>query len=587
VLGWLEYDDYAIARVYFESWPGFLCTGNLYVPRPARLNCPAILCPHGHWAGGRLEDTAVKSNRARCITFARMGMVAFSYDMLSYNDSLQMPDHNAASLRSSLWAYSHMRLQTWNSIRAIDWLQSLPEVDPARIGCTGASGGATQTFILSAVDARVTASVPVNMISSAFQGGCVCEGYPGLRTRTNNLEIAAMAAPRPMLLISTTGDHTVTTPAVELPALRSVYTLYGAEERVTNVQITGVHNYDAASRDAAYRFFAHVFLGNEALGAGVERPYVCEPAERMRVFPSGQLPTSAHTAERLAEEHVQRCNAGLARLMPKSADDLERLRAVTRTRLTHMLDASWPDPQQVLAQEGPRGIHRLGANDGILLGRVGAGDRVQGAYYPTPSAAPRGYVLLVHEAGLVGLHDAYGRAGERVQALRSAGWHVLAIEPLHTGQVPADALPRNSKDWFWLGNNPALLGERVQDILTGLAYLSRVAQGQPVALVGLERAGLWALLAAALCPLPLRMALDLACIDPRSEGAFLDDLYAPSLFAAGGLEVASALLAPRSVTLAGTQRFPLEWAQAAYAACGAGAALRVAPDISAEVLGAL
>src|SRR4029078_9808324 len=153
---------------------------------------PGVLCPHGHWPHGRLEQSELGNIPARCIMLARMGCTVFAYDMVGYNDSKRQIDHRINTPALDLWGITSLHLQTWDSIRAIDFLQSLPEVDPNRIGVTGASGGGTQTFILTAVDDRVSVACPVNMISHSMQGGCVCENAPCLRIDTNNMEIGAL-----------------------------------------------------------------------------------------------------------------------------------------------------------------------------------------------------------------------------------------------------------------------------------------------------------------------------------------------------------------------------------------------------------
>jgi hypothetical protein len=97
--------------------------------------------------------------------------VAFGYDMVGYNDTLQT-EHRFTSPTYQLWSFTPLGLQLWNSIRALDFVESLPEVDGQRLAVTGASGGGTQTFLLAAVDDRVHAAAPVNMVSFIMQGGC-------------------------------------------------------------------------------------------------------------------------------------------------------------------------------------------------------------------------------------------------------------------------------------------------------------------------------------------------------------------------------------------------------------------------------
>ena len=193
ITGKLDRDDYTIEKVVLETFPGFTLSGNLYRPANQCGRVPAILCPHGHWEDGRMNPEV----QQRCIRWAKLGCIVFMYDMVGYNDSKPFP-HVFLNDRLRRWGLSLPTLQTWNSIRALDWLSSLPDVDPARIGCTGESGGGTQTFLLTALDDRVKVSAPVVMVSDTFQGGCVCENAAGLRYGTDNVEFAALCAPRPL-----------------------------------------------------------------------------------------------------------------------------------------------------------------------------------------------------------------------------------------------------------------------------------------------------------------------------------------------------------------------------------------------------
>jgi len=292
IFGRIERDGYSVEKVHFDAWPGFLVTGNLYrpFPLPEGKKIPAVLAPHGHWEKGRLEDSERGSVPARCITLARMGAAVFSYDTLGNNDSLQFSTHGFENPDAALTGLQPFALHLWSAIRGVDFLESLPEVDQDRIGCTGASGGGTQTFALTAVDKRIKVSAPVNMISCSMQGGCTCENAPLIRLDNSNMEIGAMMAPRPLLMVSATGDWTRETPRIEYPSIRGIYELYGAADKVETVQIDADHNYNQASREAMYRFFAKHLFGYEGYEDYTEPAYKVEADGDLRVFPDGKLP---------------------------------------------------------------------------------------------------------------------------------------------------------------------------------------------------------------------------------------------------------------------------------------------------------
>jgi dienelactone hydrolase len=298
VFGDLTRPDYIVSKVYFESLPGFFVAGNLYRPI-GDGPFPAILSPHGHWAYGRLENSAIASVPGRAINLARQGFVVFTYDMVGYNDSPQLEHRGFGGPREKLWGLSVAGLQLWNGIRALDFLESLPYVRRDRIGATGASGGGTQVFLLAAVDPRVAVAAPVNMISLHMQGGCLCENQPGLRLDTNNVEIAATIAPRPLLMVSATGDWTTNTLEREYPAVRALYALDGAADRVHAVRFDAPHNYNRESREAVYAWMARWLQDAPADTRREERGFTPDPLPNLLVFHQRPFPQHAVDAARL------------------------------------------------------------------------------------------------------------------------------------------------------------------------------------------------------------------------------------------------------------------------------------------------
>lgn len=320
--GTIELEDYTVSRVYFESFPGFFVTGSLYRPKGQAAPGPGILCPHGHFRSGRFTkasdqeierminsgeerypENARSPLQARCAHLARMGCTVFHYDMIGYADSRQISEavaHGFAKQREgqndpSAYAFfspqaelhlqSIMGLQTWNSIRALDYLTSLPEVDASRIGVTGCSGGGTQTFILAALDSRVTAAFPAAMVSTGMQGGCVCENCCNLRTVTGNVELTALAAPRPVAL-SAANDWTRTMPEDGMPQLQALYELLGVPDHTfLSASLTFPHGYNQVARRVMYGWFdRHLGLQGNPDGLTLEQIHAGEIPETSPLF---------------------------------------------------------------------------------------------------------------------------------------------------------------------------------------------------------------------------------------------------------------------------------------------------------------
>jgi len=497
IFGRIQHDDYTVEKVYIETLPGYFLCGNLYRPRGREGKFPGVLAPHGHWTYGRLENQPLVSTATRCINLARMGYVSFSYDMVGYNDTLQTP-HDFGGPREQLWSFGPLGLQLWNSIRALDFLESLPDVDAQRLAVTGESGGATQTFLLTAVDDRVKYSVPVNMISAIMQGGSPCENAPGLRFDTFNVEIGAMMAPRPMLMVAATGDWTRNTPREEYPAVRSIYELYGKADNLEMVQIEAPHNYNKASREAMYNFFNKRILGDAT--PVKERGAHIEQLRDLLVWYGRAIPANALTYDQLVEQWI-----AAARKQTAETHDS----AVLRHRLRLALATEWP--QHVASEvQGEK----------IVLGRPGKGDRVPaiklGAGVPP--------VVVI---------DPDGAEAARKNAPASA----LLLTVFQTGSAVAT---RDRSHPHFLTFNRSDDANRVQDILTALAWLQQ--QGaKNIRVQANGKAVIWATFAAAVAPMAVQVVGKPTGFEGRDQD-FIDQFFVPGIQRAGGWEAVHTIL---------------------------------------------
>ena len=501
IFGRIQNRDCIIEKVFIETLPGYFLAGNLYRPlQPAPPGgYPAIISPHGHWSYGRLENTEIVSVPARAINLARQGYIVFSYDMVGYNDTIQTPHDFGDQPVEQLWSFSAFGLQLWNSIRAIDFLESLPDVNPRQIGATGASGGGTQTYNVASVDERIRYSAPANMVSLLMQGGGLCENAPGLRLDTNNVEIAAMMAPRPMILSGSTGDWTRNLRTEEYPAVRAIYELYGKAQDVEMFFQEAPHNYNRPNREATYAFFGKHILGEADANKLQEQPIRMEKLQDMMVLHDRKLPGNAVTFAQLFIEWRQ-----LA----------EHQTSNIRERLTAALAIEWPS--QVISE---------GTGERIVLSRPGKGDRIPAIWINGARPA----ALVVHAGGAE-----EARKDPAVARLLQVGRAVLLIDAFQTGSAVA---PRDRSVKMFLTFNKTDDANRAQDIATALAWLK-----QPkTQLIGLGKAAVWCEFVAAVSPMGIDLQADLSGFQGTDE-EFIKDFFVPGIQRAGGLRGARQLL---------------------------------------------
>lgn len=560
IFGRVEREGYSVEKVYFQTYPGVYLAGNLYRP-VGKGPFPAVLNPHGHWNNGRLEDSKAGSIPARCISFARQGMVAFSYDMAGYHDTQFAGVTNAPGYKTHRlfgaqaadlpWNISLMGLQTWNTIRALDFLESLPDVDKARLGCTGASGGGTQTFMLGAIDDRLAALAPCVMVSSTMQGGCSCENAPGLRVDFSNMEIAAAAAPRPQILVAATGDWTKLTMTVEGPAVEKVYRLFDAPDKLRYVRFDFNHNYNLTTREAVYEWFGRWLLKNPDPASLKEQPYKKEPDADLRVFPDSKLPEDAVTAGQLRQYLIGQAEARFRAAHVSNPIVLENYKklmipAWKRTLQTRFVETG------LLVEAGQITKELTHTTTRLTLGRVGLGDRVPVTLITPRRDALHNITVLTHPAGRAGFLDANGALTGLAKKFVERNQMVLLVDTFGTGEAapPTTAKARNYFANFYTTYNRTEAQERVQDIVTACAFAQSHGKGRKVVLCGVGRAGLWTLLAAPAADL---VVADCDALKTGNDEAWLaPDIFVPGLRNLGGFEGVAMLNATNPLLLHNT-----------------------------------
>lgn len=575
VHGAIEREGYVVERVYLESLPGFHVTGNLYRPTTPGPH-PGVLSPHGHWTDGRFsripdqecvdqieagQEARFANARyhlqARCATLARMGCVVFHYDMLGYADSRQLPhDGGFGDAQAEQWGLSPFGLQTWNSLAALDFLAGRPDVDPARLAVSGASGGGTQTFVLGAVDPRPAVLFPAVMVSTGMQGGCSCENASYLRIDAGNVDFAALAAPRTLALTGA-DDWTIRLEEDTLPDLRRLYEALGVEDRVHGwCYREHPHNYNLVAREHLYDLLATEF---ELPRFEEEPELVPLDPDRLSVYGEGYpRPEAGHRDVRAALLELFRAEA--ERLRELVGKEPAEFRRVVGGALEVMVsprdgaDADWWSRMGELLDARSLARVRGTGSGSEPLSFVGLED-------PPADGGQRGPRLVTSTGGdprrveLEGSWIAAGRSG-------------LVLEPL-LGEDPQARLPvdhgRHARHVaFTWGYNRTLIAERAGDLL---ATLRLAAGAGEVALYGGGDVAAATLLAAALGrELPLRVAVEWPAhfddLDDLSHGDFL-----PRAQRFGGLEAFAALIAPRPLLLLGIDEVP-PTVRAAYRAAG-------------------
>ncbi|MBN1759100.1 MAG: acetylxylan esterase [Chitinispirillaceae bacterium] len=603
----LIFPDYTVYNVFFESFEGYLCTGNLYKPHTGSPPYPAILCPHGHWKKGRFEHSGTVSVPNRCISLARMGCYVFSYDMVGYRDSYQLAhwfdgyEKLGVVMNDTLamWGISSMGLMLLNGIRAVDFVLTLPDVDTTRIGMTGASGGGIATFFNTALDNRIGYPVPVNMTSTTHQGGCICCNAPALRYWTNNVEITACAAPRPLHLISASGDWTTATPKVEFPALQAIYDLYSRKNEVSNTHITANHNYNRESRESAYRFFGNRFFNLPDTMHYTEENFNTEYIDHLLVFKTYPHPEYAKPASELIGDLIAMRRNSFERFLPSDEETTAAFRNRYSGFLRHILSLDNLLPASL--DTTVTGFHHL---DSSYVIHLSLSNNHTGSAIPVTMHVPDSIdpvndsvniAFWVHDEGRSSLYSPEDNRYATLTSLVDNGCIVVSMDPFNTGEhirilknrrnlsfadylqgikendtVPALALRSESavleaqsgvtesemeldtskvSGNFFISYNKTDCLLRIEDIYHVITFLQKSMAIKQLTCVGLGDAGLWCTIALTQTQRVNNAVLDLNGFNSNATKDYTERLFIPHLRAVGGFAGAAGFVNADKVLL--------------------------------------
>ncbi len=605
--GKVDREGYTVEKVFFESYPGHFVTGSLYRPKGRTGKLPVVLAPYGHWANGRFFDAGRDEIRweivrgeerfevggryllqALCVQLARMGCVVFQYDMVGVADSRQVPHTpewqpkkdtldrwGFASPQAEARLQTNFGLQTYNSIRALDFVCSLPDVDPARIGMTGASGGGTQTFICCAIDPRPAVACPAVMVSTAMQGGCNCENAPYLRIGTGNVEFAALFAPKP-LMMTAANDWTHEMATKGFPELKQLYKLLGAENNVAlRPFLQFGHNYNYVSRAAIYSWL------NKYLKLGLTDPIVEEDYRPLSI-PDMSVWDEGHPAPPKDYEHQQAflhdwaeaSQKQIDALTPKDEASLAEYRRIVGGAMEVMIGRGLPAAGSLeLADSQSQDLGSCKLTKFLL--RYPAKQEELPVVRLDPPQGNRRVAIWVDPQGKQSLLDADGKPRPGVQKLLDAGCTVLGADLFDQGEFTRDGKPIakaplvNGHIEFTFGYNPPIFSQRVRDLLTLISFARNSLNAERVDMIGLNGAGHWVAAARAIAGDEIdRAAIDTGGFRFANITTFDNPDFLPGGVKYNDLPGMVSLSAPNALWLAGEGKELPPIVAAAYKAAG-------------------
>ncbi|MBM4000144.1 MAG: acetylxylan esterase [Planctomycetes bacterium] len=502
VLGRFDRGAYHVERLTLTTRPGILMTANAYVPRGDGRR-PAVLCVHGHWRLAKQEPVV----QSRCIGLARLGFFVLMVDAFGAGERAvgkELGEYHGEMTAATLWpsGLALAGLQVYDNMRAVDYLRTRPEVDPDRIGVTGASGGGNQTMYAGAIDDRFRCVVPVCSVGTyqAYLSAacCMCEVTPGALAHTEESAVLGLVAPRALMVISATRDafqFSVGEASKSIESARSVFRAFGVESSLRHTVIESGHDYHQPMREAMYGWMT-LHLKGEGDGSPIAEPSITvEETETLRCYPGDSRPDAFITLPQFAAREGRSLLAQFP--PPDHAEHWAADRARLRQGLVEVLGA-FPEPDSAPLGDGPIPKRDDSADSDFAL-TTEEGITISVRLRPAAGTAGGTAIVLDLDQGRAAIDS--GAAS----ALSERGWRVVTADLRATGElaVNGDRIGRapdhNSAEWsLWIGR--PLLGQWIWDVARLITALERHSKEltRSLALIGIGPASTLALAVAAL-----------------------------------------------------------------------------------------
>lgn len=573
-LGEFKRDGYRVEKIVFQTMPGVWMTANAYVPdgKPDQT-FPAVLCVHGHWAGAK-QDPVVQS---RCIGLAKLGFFVLCVDAFGAGERAigkALGEYHGEMTGASLLLLGRplSGIQVYENMRAVDYLQSRPEVDPDRLGVTGASGGGNQSMYAGAYDERFRCVVPTCSVGNyqAYLSAacCMCEVVPGILQRHEEGHVLGLAANRGLMVTSATQDafqFSVDQARISISRAREIAALTSTEgpSAVKHTIIESPHHYNQPMREAMYGWMTRHLKG-EGDGSPIPEPEIIpEEPESLRCFPGDSRPDDYITIPRFFAEEARRLLRNrdseidqpyLAALREaKTAADREILREQAVDQLTKVL--------HIKPSVSPANVNTVKSQDDQFIELIYMTEpgleitaRCDSSLAEGSDSRKLAILLNIDE----GSETVF--SGEQAQKLRQEGYEIVAPDLRATGRYAVagdrigNAPDHNSAEWsLWIGR--PLLGQWTMDVLQTVDALEKHLGTLPkeVLIVGQGSSGTIALASAAI---DVRIS---SVLTRNSLATFVDEgkfsgprlgLLVPGLLRdAGDIGHIAAMIAPRPLRI--------------------------------------